>query len=60
MEIWQMLLVAIVAVPVVLATTVIGIPIAMQFAGGVSQRMSINSANATEETAASGKQSTHK
>jgi len=45
-----MILIAIVAVPVALATTVIGIPIAMQFAAGVSSRMSVNSANATEET----------
>lgn len=56
MEIWQMLLVAIVAMPVVLATTVIGIPIAMQFAAGVSSRMSVNTANAMEETAGTAQQ----
>ena len=43
-------LIALVAIPVALGTTVIGIPMAMQFAAGVSSRMSVNSANATEET----------
>jgi len=60
MELGLIILIAIVAVPMVLATTVIGIPIAMQFANGVSSRMSVNAANALDETAASGKQASHK
>ena len=54
-----MILLALIAVPMVLATTVIGIPLAMQFAHGVSSRMSINSANAIEETAKASDQVEH-
>lgn len=62
MEFSDMLLaVAVLAivVPSVVVGVVIGVPMALQFANNISSRISINAANATEETAASGRQNRH-